>query len=53
MNRLMKSLLIVIAYFGVIVMGAWLGTKFPTVVGVLLALGIFGMVWKTAYDSLS
>jgi len=52
MNKLMKSLLIVIAYFGVIVMVTWLSTKFPTVVGVLLALGMFGMVWKMAYESL-
>ena len=52
MNRLMKSLLIVIAYFVVMVGIVWLSTKFPTVVGVFLSLGIFGMVWKMAYESL-
>jgi hypothetical protein len=52
MNRLMKSLLIVIAWFVVMVGIVWLSTKFPTVVGVFLALGIFGMMWKIAYESL-
>jgi hypothetical protein len=52
MNRLMKSLLIVIAWFVVMVSIVWLSTKFPTVVGVFLALGIFGMMWKMAYESL-
>ena len=53
MNRLMKSLLIVIAYLGVIVSVALLGSKYPNVVFSVLALGLFGMLWKTAYDSLS
>jgi hypothetical protein len=52
MNKLMKSLLIVIAYFGVMIGIVWLGTIIPTVVGVVLALGIFGMVWRMAYESL-
>jgi hypothetical protein len=52
MNRLIKSLLIVIAWFVVMVGIVWLSTKFPTVVGVFLALGIFGMMWKIAYESL-
>jgi hypothetical protein len=53
MNRLMKSLLIVIAYLGVIASIAWLGSKYPTVVFGVLALGLFGMLWKIVYDSLS
>ena len=52
MNRLMKSLLIVIAWFVVMVSIVWLSTKYTTVVGVFLALGIFGMMWKMAYESL-
>jgi hypothetical protein len=51
-NKLMKSLLIVIAWFVVMVGIVWLSTKFPTIVGVFLALGIFGMMWKMAYESL-
>jgi hypothetical protein len=51
-NKLMKSLLIVIAWFVVMVSIVWLSTKYTTVVGVLLALGIFGMMWKMAYESL-
>ena len=51
LGKLGKSLLIVIAYFGVIVGLAWLGTKYPTTMAILLGAFIFAWVWRMAYDS--